>query len=245
MKKVFLIALVVIVVGAGAIAWRVLSNLDTIVASLIESEGSKALGTQVSVSGVEIDLRGGAAAIAGLTVANPPGWTAPNAFELDRVSVDIDLSSLRSPVIVLSEVDIDEARIAYEMRATGANNLQELLAGIESGPADDTEPTDESPGRDILLRIDSLEFEGLRATARVEDPRSPGEIKEEQLTLPELDMTAVGGSAGSPPQQIAAAIAREMAQEVIEAAARKGITDLIKKEAGKLGEKLTDMFKRN
>jgi len=245
MKKVFLIVLAVVIVGAGAIAWRVLSNLDAIVASLIESEGSKAMGTPVSVSGVEIDLRGGAAVIAGLNVANPPGWTAPNAFELDRVSVDIDLSSLKTPVIVLSEVDIDEVRIAYEMRANGANNLQDLLGGIESGSADDAGPTGDSGGSDILLRIDSLEFEGLKAAARIEDPRSPGEIKEQQLTLPELDMTGVGGSAGAPPQQVAAAIGREMAREVIEATAKKGISDLLQEEAGKLGEKLSDMFKKN
>ncbi len=244
MKKVLLIVLAVVVVGTGVLAWRVLANLDAIVAALIESEGSKALGTQVSVSGVEIDLRGGAAAIAGLTVANPGGWTAPNAFELDRVSVDIDLASLKTDVIVLSEIDIDETRVAYEMRANGTNNLQELLSGMDSGAEEGEAPAEESEGGDILLRIDSLQFEGLKATARVEDPREPGTMKEEQLTLPALDMTSVGGSAGSPPQKIAAEIGGQMAREVIEAAAKKGITQLIKDEAGKLGGKLTDMFRK-
>ncbi|MEE4279236.1 MAG: AsmA family protein [Halieaceae bacterium] len=244
MKKAILIVLAIVVIGAGLITWRVLANLDAIVASLIESEGSKALGTQVSVTGVEIDLRGGAAAIAGLTVANPAGWTAANAFELDRVSVDIDLASLKTPVIVLSEVDIDAARVAYEMRANGKNNLQELLSGMQSGSEEDEAPAEDQPASDIRLRIDSLEFEGLTATARVEDPRNPGEIKEEQLSLPPLAMSAVGGSAGAPPQKIAAQISGQMAREVIEAAAKKGFTDLIREEAGKLGEKLSDMFRK-
>ena len=123
-------------------------------------------------------------------------------------------------------------------------NLQELLAGMKSGTDEKESPTGEPSGSDMLLRIDSLEFEGLTATARVEDPRNPGEIREEQLNLPALDMTGIGGSAGSPPQKIAAAIGGQMAREVIEAAAKKGITDLIMEEAGKLGETLTDMFKR-
>lgn len=243
MKKALLIAVAILLVGAGLIVWRVLANLDAIVASLIESEGSKALGTSVAVSGVDIDLRGGGAAIAGLTVANPPGWTAPNAFELDRVAVDIDLASLKTPVIVLREIDIAETRVAYEMRANGANNLQELLDGIESGT--ETAPEEkEAGGSDMLLRIDSLKFAGLKATARVEDPREPGTVKEEQLTLPALDMTQVGGEGGAPPQTIAAQIGGQMAREVIGAAAKKGLTELLKDEAGKLGEKITDMFKR-
>jgi uncharacterized protein involved in outer membrane biogenesis len=245
MKKILLIVLAVVVLAAGVVAWRVLSNLDAIVASLIEREGTRALGTQVSVSGVEIDLRAGAAAIAGLTVANPPGWTATNAFELDRVSVDIDLASLKTAVIVLSEVDIDEARVAYEMRANGSNNLQQLIAGMDAGAGDTEAAPEDSSGSDILLRIDALEFEGLTASARVEDPRKPGEIKEEQLQLPALDMTGVGGAAGSPPQKIAAEIGEQMAREVIGAAAKKGLSRIVREEAGKLGEKLSDMLKRD
>jgi hypothetical protein len=177
-------------------------------------------------------------------VANPPGWTAPYAFELDRVAVNIDLASLKTPVIVLTEVDIDAADVAYEMRANGENNLKQLLDGIDSGAEEPAAPEKESTGGEVLLRIDSLQFEGLTATARVEDPREPGTIKEEQLTLPALDMAAVGGPAGSPPQKIAAQIGGQMAREVIEATAKKGLTDLIKDEAGKLGDKITDMFNK-
>ena len=235
MKKVLWIFLALLVIG-GLLIWRVVANLDAIVAGLIEDAGSSALGTQVAVSGVELNLGEGRATIAGLTVANPDGWTAANAFELDRISVALDLQSLNAPVLVIRDVDIDTSRVAYELRADGSNNLQDLLDGIET--SEPTEPEAAPSESSLLLRIDQLAFDGLEMSVTAESPEAEGGVQEQQLALPALNMSNVGGTEGAPPEAIAKAIGTEMAGAVLAAAAREGVNRLIEKEKEKLGEKI-------
>lgn len=237
MKKVLWVLLALLILG-GILIWRVVANLDAIVAGLIEDAGSSALGTEVAVSDVELNLGEGRATIAGLTIANPDGWTAANAFELDRISVALDLQSLNSPVLVIKDVDIDSSRVAYELRADGSNNLQELLEGMESPEQAEQEPAPAES--DLLLRIDQLSFDGLAMSVTAESPEAEGDVTEQQINLPALNMSNVGGAQGAPPDAIASAIADQMVSEMIEAAAREGVNQLIEKEKEKLGEKISE-----
>ena len=80
----------VVVIAAVIYVW---SSLDSIVAAAIEKYGSQATQTSVSVSGVKLELTQGRAAISGLTVANPSGFSTPTVFSLggilsDRCRVD-------------------------------------------------------------------------------------------------------------------------------------------------------------
>lgn len=237
MKKVLWAIAALLLVG-GIILWRVIANLDVFVAGLIEDSGTRALGTEVSVTGVQIDLRGARATVSGLTIANPAGWTAPYAFELDRISVALDLQSLNSPVLVLKGVNVDASKVALEIRADGSSNLQTLLDGIDS-PAEQAPAPGE--GDDPLrVRIDELTVGGITLDVAVESPEPGGGVDRREIGLPPIELYRVGGPEGAPPQTIAAAIGAEMIAVVLEEAAREGISRFLERKKDDLQERLSE-----
>ena len=70
------VVLVLAVAGAGVF---LLQNLDGIVKDLIEDIGTEVVGQKVSVADVKVNLAEGSASISGLSVANPPGFSAEPA----------------------------------------------------------------------------------------------------------------------------------------------------------------------
>ena len=91
MKKTVLIILGAAVLMLAAVIWQVVANLDSIVAGAIEDVGTRTLKTEVTVSGVSIDLKGGKARIAGMTIANPEGYSNANLLEMEGIDIDLDL----------------------------------------------------------------------------------------------------------------------------------------------------------
>jgi hypothetical protein len=114
-RKFGIVALVIVALVAVLI-WRVAANLDGIVAGIIEDTGTEVLGTQVSVSGVSIDLGAGKAGIGGLSIANPEGFSRGSAFELRGIAVELQLSSLTEDVIVIKAIQVAEPRVAFETK---------------------------------------------------------------------------------------------------------------------------------
>ena len=115
MKKHFINLAVGVVVLAAIIAWQLFANLDNIVAGIIEDVGSDVLKTDVSVSGVSIDLRSGKAIIAGMTIANPQGYSKANLFELNNIAVELDLDSLNEDVLVINAIRIKNPQIYFSL----------------------------------------------------------------------------------------------------------------------------------
>ena len=70
MKKI-LIGLFIIVLAIGGAAYYLLGDLNSIVKGQIESHGTGALKTSVTVSEVNIKLLDGMGEIKGFSVANP------------------------------------------------------------------------------------------------------------------------------------------------------------------------------
>ncbi len=115
MKKPVITVAVVLVVAAG-LGWNFLSNLDRYVAKTIEVEGTRAMGTEVRVANVSIQLRNGTASISGLTIANPEGYTHPYAFELNEISVEIDYDTLE-----VVRIHVQEPKIVAEAKGLDTN----------------------------------------------------------------------------------------------------------------------------
>jgi hypothetical protein len=243
MKKIFWVLLVLVFI-LGVVIWRVFANLDGIVAGLIQDAGSRALKTEVTVSGIELKLTEGSATIGGLRVANPEGWSQAPIFDLERISVDIDINSIGKPVIVLDAIEIGRSSVSYEMKADGSNNMTDLLSGIER--SSDVREPEESSAAQTLLAIKRLTFDGMDVSVTAEAPPEAGESapRESSFALPELQMTNVGGT-GAAPQKVATEIGKEMAGEIMQAAAREGVNKLIERQKEKLTERLLDKLKGN
>lgn len=212
--------------------FRVWSNLDAIVAGIIEDSGTQALKTPVAVAEVNIGLAQGKAAVSGLSIANPAGFTPAHLIALDSIAVDLDLESLGEEVIVLETVAIGAAAISYEINADGDSNMQALLDGIQG------ESQSQSPS--VKLIIQALEFSG--ATVQVKSEVGP--IKEQEIELPGFTLQQVGAAqGGATPEEIATEISERIAKDVISAAARAGVESLIDAQKDKLKDKLGDKLK--
>ena len=126
MKKLALGAFLVLLLSIGFGVYYLLSNLDSIVKTAIESYGSEATQTTVRVGKVQLELTDGSGAISGLTVGNPQGFAAAQAFSLGEIATQIDLKSLSEEVTVIEHIIIRAPEVFFELNEAGKNNLEKL-----------------------------------------------------------------------------------------------------------------------
>ena len=115
MKKVVLGAILVLLITIGFGVYYLLSNLDSLVKSAIETYGSEATQTSVRVDNVKIVLQDGSGTIRGLTIGNPKGFATPNAFSLGEIATQIDLKSLSEDVPVIEHITIRAPEVFFEL----------------------------------------------------------------------------------------------------------------------------------
>jgi hypothetical protein len=205
MKKILIAVgvLLLIVVGALIFAW---SSMDGIVKTAIETFGSKATQTQVSVANVKITLQDGSGSISGLNVGNPKGFIDKNIFQLGAISTKIDTSTVTQNPVVIDEVIISAPQVFYEIDKTGASNLDALKRNLAaSSPSKPSAATAEesASGDEMKLIIRKLVVEGGQASMRIAALGG----KQQSVSLPRIEMTDIGKKSGG-------ATALEVAQQL-------------------------------
>lgn len=166
-KILFSLVFILLVVGGGVFFY-----LDSIVKSGIEVVGTRVLGTAVTVDSVLLSPFSGQGTISGLRVENPEGFDSQYAFELDSVSVNLDVNSLLSEVALIESVVIMQPIITYETKIT-TDNIRALLANLPaSGDAAQNDPETGEPAqqiivRDFQMRGSQLNFVAASVTAPV------------------------------------------------------------------------------
>lgn len=240
--------IVIIVVGLALAIFGVfaflITNLDDIVAKVIESEGSKVTGTQVSVSGVSIHLKEGTGTINGLTIASPEGFDPAHTFKLEGVTMDLDLGTLRDDVIVINEIRVSDPRVTAQILKDASSNIQALQKHVDqyatskggggSGGAD-------APATDKRLRIKRFAFDGGRVEL---DATALGDKEVRAVDLPAFTINDIGGAAGATPDAVAKAVLAALTRQAIETVAKSGIEqkarETLKDKAGEVGKGLID-----
>jgi hypothetical protein len=232
MKKTILIIVGIVVLALAIIFWRVLANLDSIVAGIIENTGTKVLKTEVTVSCVSIDLRNGKAGIAGLSVANPPGYSKANVFELNGIEVKLNLGSIGKDVLVIDSIRVDNPRVVFEGDEQGGSNMQTLLDNIDSTPS---EGNSGEKGEATKMIIEQFEFSGGQVKAST--ALKPGEVVD--IELPAIRMSGIGKAEGGVTADVVAKqISTKLVKTVISEAAKQSISKVIEKKSKSLLDKL-------
>lgn len=232
MKKNLLIFVAGFILVIAIILYQLLANLDSIVAGVIEDVGSDVMKTDVRVSGVSIDLKEGKAAIAGMTIANPKGYSSAKLFELKDIMVDLDLGSLGKDVLVIEAVRIQNPRINFEGDADGGSNMQTLMDNMNSGSADSGAKTEAEQTRMIISSFQMSDAQ-VKATTKLKSGE-PMEIK-----LPAIKMSGIGKAQGGVTADVVAKeITSEVIRAVLKAAAKSGIEQAIEKKKTGLLDKL-------
>jgi hypothetical protein len=229
MKKIIItLGLVVLIVIGGVI--YVGTQLDSIVAGLIENEGSAATQTPVRVAGVEIKLSEASATISNLTVGNPEGYSG-NAIEMEGFSLSLDPSSLTTDTIVIKDVTVSGARLNV-LQQGSANNLNQLMSNLRSLQQGDS--ASESDGKKLI--IDRFTLEGASAFLS-----APDLTEDREVSLPTIVVRDIGRSSnGATGAQVAQQLLRPVIEKALSSAATQALKD---KAAEKLGEVKDSLLK--
>lgn len=184
MKKVFIALAVIVVLIAGGFTYIYL-NLDKLVESAIETAGTQALGTPVSVGSVSLDLPGGTAEIFDFTIANPEGFTQGDMVRFSELSVGLDIQNLSAESIHITNVVSRDPYVLYESR-NGTTNVDMIASRFDSG--EPAEPTEE-PGTQPRVIVDSILIENIHGTLMDDRLPSPVEVNLGDIQLANLDGT--------------------------------------------------------
>ncbi len=149
MIKNILISLVLFVLVIGGVAYF---YLDSLVTSGIEVVGSRVLGTQVQVRSASISPLTGSGSISGLSIDNVEGFNSEHAFELEEVSISLNLGSVFSDVVEVNSVVITQPEITFE-RQLSRDNIRALIDNISTPAGGGEEPAAEgASARRIIIR---------------------------------------------------------------------------------------------
>ena len=234
MKKVVLGAILVLLITIGFGVYYLLSNLDSLVKSAIETYGSEATQTSVRVDNVKIVLQDGSGAIRGLTIGNPKGFATPNAFSLGEIATQIDLKSLSEDVPVIEHITIRAPEVFYELNEKGQNNLDKLKSNLQSGAStSSTSSSAKSGGSEPKLIIRKLIFSSGNIHARVVPLDKNYELK-----LPNIQMNDLGGKTGATPSQIASQALKVLTDRALAEIKKKGIDQYKAQLEGEVNKRL-------
>jgi hypothetical protein len=203
MKKLLIAVVIILLMAVAAAVYYVITNLDAIVKAAIEEFGSEAVKTSVQVDKVAIGLAEGSASIQGFTVANPKGFSLPDAFSLGEAIVDINLEKTGKELIAIDRISIAAAQVFYEINQNREGSLNVLKDNLGVGAADADRPGGDdagagSGGADIKLEIARFEFSDASLHAKI----APLGDKTYDLKLPALVLTNLKGTPDQISRQI-------------------------------------------
>jgi hypothetical protein len=207
------------------------SNLDTLVARMIEKYGTEATGTAVNVAGVTIDLRAGRGTIRGLSVANPPGFSGRPAFSLGEVVLDLDVDALGSSPLAIDEIVVSRPVVRLEVDNAGRANLEVLRTNLQRNTTATEETPEETQAEPIRLRVDRFVFE--EGALQADTSAVGGE--EREIVLPSVRLNEVGGEQGATPGSLGRIVLSALAEQAARTAARSELEGYAR---GKLAEEL-------
>lgn len=232
MKKI-LIGIGVLIVVAAVALYLLVGNLDKILKGAIEGAGTELLGVPVTVASVELDLKSGTGQISGITVANPAGFKAVNAFQMDMIRLGLDLSSVRKQPIVIRELNIQSPSVDLEVNEQGGSNMQTLLDNIKKNSAKtDQKAAEEQPSQEDTGTKEpvKLSFTRLAITGVTVNGVVPGQ-EPTQVVLPDIVKENVGGTEGLTPAEVGGVIIGDIAAQSLQAVVEKKLSEKMEEAA--------------
>lgn len=212
MKKVFISLLLVIVVGIGLISFFFSSIVNKGTIAAVEQVGPTVTGTPVTVEGVSISLFSGSGSIRGLSIGNPEGYAAENAFYLGEISLELVPSSVFGDKVEINRIYIKNPELYYE-KTLSSSNLKDLLKNVESAtPASTSEETEaEAETASTKIQITEFVIEGAKVQATVPLVAQPIEIE-----LPRIEFTNLGeGEEGITGGEVAQVVLTQVIEEIL------------------------------
>jgi hypothetical protein len=173
MKK-FAILVVLLLIGGGAAFYL---NLGGAVKAMIEQAGSAAVGTKVTVGGLDISLPEKSAKMGHLSIDNPKGFAGGL---LKARSISIAVGEVTQSVVTLNEVDVEGLQMTYAMGA-GGTNFDAIRKNLKSSG----KPAQATPDAPKLI-IKRLKIRNAELIPAIQG------LGNQPVTMPDIVLTDVG-----------------------------------------------------
>jgi len=233
--KIIGVLILLVIIGVGGLIYYGVQNLDGLIKTAVEKYGSEAVGTQVTLNEVKVDLRSGRIELHGLQVANPPGYTTPYAFALNQIAVQVQPGSIGGSPIVIDEILIEEPSINAEEKNLSQTNLTELANNLNKGGSSEPAPADEPAGSTELPNIAVSSFQFNRANISLVSEQ----YGDRTINMPSFTTKNLGGSQGLPPNQLATAL-RDAVHDQATSAVKDATQHAAKHEIREKGKEAID-----
>lgn len=157
-KIIYMVLAAVILAVGGTVLF-----LDEIVKTAINNIAPQVTKTKVTVDSVGLGLFSGKFTVSGIDIANPKGFSEEaSVFVLNKVDVDVEMSTLMKDVVVINKIAVDGAEFFYELKG-GSSNVSALMNNINSflgeskkktGKADKakSEPEDTAASKKVFVK---------------------------------------------------------------------------------------------
>ncbi|NOT28812.1 MAG: hypothetical protein HOP15_00010 [Planctomycetes bacterium] len=164
---------------------------DALAKRAIERGGTYALGVETRLDGASLGLVSGEFALAGLAVANPPGFAQPNFFTLRSTELELPLNALMQDRITIPLLTLEGIGVDLERNASGTNYgvILDNLKRFETGEATAQEDgADGGTGKTFLL--EKLVIRDVRAAVNLLP--AGGDLTKLSLSIPEIVVEDLG-----------------------------------------------------
>ncbi len=188
--KWIVIVVLVLIIGGALLLY---ANLNRIVKSTVESQGTQQLNVPTTLDGVSLGLFQGTVSLNNLNVGSPQGFNAPQMLSVGGLSVDTGgLSNLRKEPLHVSSIRVDNPKLVIEQQDLKIN-FKELMDHLPSQP-DKNPPQQSGQSKPVRLIIDDLNVNGAQVIVR---PGIPGISQEINIPIPQIDVKNIGNADGA------------------------------------------------
>ncbi len=241
MKKILVLVLVVII---AVFAWLKFSGqAEELVLKEIERQGRRAFGTEVTVSDLELDVKQGSARIGEITVANPDGYTQPNALTLAGIYAQFDYKNLSISEIIVSEPHVFAEFVGSKLNIEELAKQAEKFAptpvsevDVNTGESKPEEKSDDKTEEEesIELTIDFVALENITVDLISDKLKEKKQFGIDQIAAQDLSGT---------PGQLGNQIINKMLNDLYEQVAVESLKALGNEKLDELKDKVKDKLK--
>ncbi|WP_448546679.1 hypothetical protein [Thalassotalea fusca] len=240
MKYLSAIAIVILLLCGGAMWFLASGSINAFIKNQIETQGSSVLAVPVKVAAVDIRLSQAAGTIEQVTIDNVAGFSTKKLYQLDHITLDINLKSLKESPLVVDAINVDGSLLNIEVDSDGRSNIQVLKKQInlpEASPNEKEVEVDETKDRKIKITQLSL----TNINAQLDLSALGGDVH--QITLPRIALSNIGGDNGVPTSKLGQVILGQLVDKIwqeTKAIQSKKLEDKLK---NKLQDKVSDKLK--
>jgi hypothetical protein len=214
--------------------------LDSIAQAAIERGSTYALGVDTTIDSARIGLVSGSFRVAGLEVANPPGFEDPRFLRVNKARLDLQTSSLRKPTVIVPLFAIDGLEVDLDKQRGKANYevILDNLAKFESSEPEPAPKADASPGKRFVIQ--EVVIRDLLAHVRVVER---GGVPQVDLLVPEVRLRDPGGGQAMTPAQVTNLLVKTVLASIAKAGAGLpgGVANALSNSLGKLSSVSVDL----